>query len=421
MAEALVEGPQATDSFRDLLAHIYNNEAAQYGHRRKFEDAAALYQKALNLRQQLVKNNPDDDGYVTALARLEENLGHLAVDRGREDEARTWFETALAREEKLLEAPIYTLENKFYVALACRHLSNLERRAHNREAADNYLKKAIAHLREMRTKEPDVAQYPLELARCYANEADVLRDDGAKEKSLASYHRARELFESYVKLEPNVLRPQAELAAVLFQIARTQDFRDAPEDAILYYRKTIELRRRLLTANPKSTNYRMDLNGTLNNLASLLASLGQTDEALKLVEEAITLAQPVLKQHPNDLSAHRYLGNNYGVLGEVHRKAGRHKDALAAAEERRRIIVPIPDELLKSARDFAWVATPPKNPNGFSAEEKLAFSRAAERAVAVLQEAIQAGLRDRKQIDDQPAFKSLKNRSDFKEVMKMLP
>jgi tetratricopeptide (TPR) repeat protein len=198
----------------------------------ELNEALAAYQRALEIRERLVRDNPTVTEYQWGLADSHYSIGNLLCKTGEPNEALASYQRALEIQERLVR--------------------------------DN----------------PTVTEYQSGLASSHNNIGNLLSDTGELKEALAAYQRALEIQERLARDNPTVTEYQSAVGATLNNMAtldlENQRFGEARQKLV----KAIEFQQRALVGNPNQPVYRQFLGNHYINLAA--AAEGLKDGALLL-------------------------------------------------------------------------------------------------------------------------------------------
>ena len=95
--------------------------------------------------------------------------------------------------------------------------------------------------------------------------------------------------------------------------------------------RSIEIRRRVATENPRDPDYQKGLGTELMNCGYLLERTGRAAESMPLYNEARDLYERLIRDHP-DVADYRYrLSAVFRNIAGLHEKSGRIDEAFKAA------------------------------------------------------------------------------------------
>lgn len=165
--------------------------------------------------------------------------------------------------------------------------------------------------------------------------SQVGSDDAASEK----YLEALQLYETY--------SPEAKdrIANTLTNLANLSRWVGNTEDSKSYYDRAIQASR---SADLSKAKYREGLATALNDCANFYSSLGESDKAARLLDEAISMMESLCEEFPDDFAYAGSLSNSYGNRGNQFWSQGRRTEALAEYEKsvpiQRRLVLERPGD-----------------------------------------------------------------------------
>jgi tetratricopeptide (TPR) repeat protein len=279
------------------LSTIYNNLGIVLRDQGKLAEAMTYFQRALALDEKvLVSDDP-------ALATRLNNIGSVLRDQGKLAEAMTYFQRALALDEKSLGS------DNPAVATRLNNLASVLRDQGKLDEASTYLRRALS------IGETALGPDHPEVANLLSNLGGVLRDQGNSKEASVFFQRALTIGEKVLGPDhPMVANFLSNLGGVLRDQGRSQ------EAAVLFRRALAIDERALGPDHPTVAN-------RLSNLGSVLRDQGELEEAAALFHRALAIDEKALgRDHP---SAATVLNNLAGVYAQ--RKVGDEDANLRAA------------------------------------------------------------------------------------------
>ena len=256
------------------------------------EEAARYYEQALLIHREV----GDRVGEGTVL----NNLGKLAVDRGRKEEAARYYEQALliCRE----------VDNRSGEGTTLNNLGKLAVDRGRKEEAARYYEQALLIHREVGN---------------HAVEGITLNNLGSLADGLGRKEEAARYYEQALLILREV-GDRAGEGIALNNLGSLADDLGRKEEAARYYEQALLIHREV--------GDRAGEGNTLNNLGKLAKNLGRQEEAARHYEQALLIRREV-----GDRSGEAYTLNNLGTLayqrGEVEMAVQYLQQALAICEE----------------------------------------------------------------------------------------
>ncbi|MBO7566686.1 MAG: tetratricopeptide repeat protein [Bacteroidales bacterium] len=307
--EDLIENAAVWNLKKKFLAAVHNNLAVlQADNLEKYNSAKSNYEKAIEIREQLPKNDPE---YQNDLASAYNNLANLQKDHlGEYDSAKANYAKAISIREQL---PKDNPEYQNGLARIYRNLAILqENRLGDYASAKSNYEKAIEIREQLPKDNPEYQNY---LASAYNNLAD-LQDDhlGDFVSAKSNYEKAIEICDLLPKDNPKY---QNDLASAYNNLANLQqDHLGEYELSKSNYEKAIEILEQLPKDN---ATYQNDLARACNNLAVLQEiRLGDYDSAKANYEKAIAIGEQLPKDDPLYQDNFALWCSNLADLQKVH-------------------------------------------------------------------------------------------------------
>jgi serine/threonine protein kinase len=223
-----------------------------YAERGQFDEALQHYEKAGEMLEQLLKENPDNDGsrgYRTQLAHNEHMTGWLYYLRDRSDNALRFLEQARKNRER-------------FVAANSRHI-----------------------------------WWQRDLARTELCLGIVQYARGEPGEALALLDKARGRLELLVGDNPEVTDFQLALAEVRVALGKLKHEAGQQEEALWCFEEAGKACRKLLKDNPGVTQTQVTLAESYSGLGLVQQAKGRSDEARRLLEESWRTWQKLADGH----------------------------------------------------------------------------------------------------------------------------
>jgi tetratricopeptide (TPR) repeat protein len=437
----------AVSQYRDDLAKHLNNVGMMLARLDKGTEAETAYRKALAIHEKLAADFPDVPWYQQDLAKHHNNLGMLLAGLDKRAEAETAYRKALAIQEKL--AADFPVVPEYRGDLA-RSYNDLGQRLANlgqRQKAEAAYRQALAIQQKLVAESPAVSQYRVDLAGSHNNLGVLLKDLGKRPEAEEAYRRALAIQEKLVAESPAVPKYRQELAishSNLGKLLASLGKRPQAEEA---YRQALAIQEKLVAEFPAVADYRIELGGNQCDFGSILGANKELERAIEWYGKAIATLDDALRQVRSDDRPRQYLRNAYWGRALAYYELMRHAEAAAdwdkvaelsaeaerpqfrmnaAADHARAGQVDAAfldaEELAKNANAdtlynaacvFALAsAAPQSTPLSQATREKY-----AQRAVALLQQAVAKGWKNIEHMKKDDDLKSLRDREDFKKLL----
>jgi eukaryotic-like serine/threonine-protein kinase len=147
----------------------------------------------------------------------------------------------------------------------------------------------------------------------------------------------RDLSERLVRMEPQSVDYQLELAYAHSNLGTLEKQAGSLEAALVSFRKTLELNRALVARDAANQDWRFELAATHDLVGHTLLELGRLDEALPHFEANLAQRQALVRQDPENLKFRDFLGTAHDSLAVWQEDRGHIAESLAQVRASREI------------------------------------------------------------------------------------
>jgi tetratricopeptide (TPR) repeat protein/predicted Ser/Thr protein kinase len=422
-AAALASYEEATRVYGELLAAHPDDPVLQSGaatvfnslgdlHRAvgRISEALHCLERARDLQKDLVQRFPAVPKYRADLAVTYYHLGGLKIVLGQAPAAGELYRLAYDLQDRLVQEHPVNFRFQQELAATCRQLGA---HFHNKDfdEALRVLECGVGLLERLVAAEPGVASFKADLAATYRQTGHLYRDSGDRPKAIVFYDKALAVMENLVRQHPEVTNYRNDLAKSHFDRGAVLGKMAEHEKALAAFQAAAKLRLQLVKEYPTHMGYYCDLGLTLGNVGVSLYNLGRAEEALEMVRESIKQYQVAFAGAP-EVARHRgFLSGGYTQLASMAAKLGYTEEAVEAALVRKKLWPGKAAQLYGVAADLARAAKVRR------LDRRAATGKPAELAMAVLREAVEAGFDDGPRLRKDEAFATLRDRSDFQELL----
>jgi tetratricopeptide (TPR) repeat protein len=377
IAEALAQLDPGKTLWQDDLAITYSRLADALMAAGRRADALAFYRKALGISEKLAAAAPDDAGAHRRLAIDYARLGNAFSAESDRPQALAQYQTSLRILQRFGERDA---EWQWSLALAHGHVGDaLLLSARGEEALEEFRKQVdlmrkvvlakpldLRAQRNLATSYERVGRALLALGRTDeavdAQEADVRiaqevaasdpANVGRQADLSSSYEmyfqalraagraeQANDVLEKLVSIREKVARadPANSRAQLLLGIAYFLQGNSLVEKKNRPEALSIEIYRKLTLLDPDNIDWNNNLAVAYGAANRLLRQTGQLDEALKISDEEMKLAERVAAKAPDDPYYQRNLAVTYSARAQLLFELGRAEEALTYLDEGLRI------------------------------------------------------------------------------------
>ncbi|GLY50084.1 tetratricopeptide repeat protein [Lentzea sp. NBRC 102530] len=281
------------DGDQAALAMALTDLAARLGNIGRREQALIPAHRAIEIQEQLVGTDPDAN--LPRLAGTLTNLAHLLQEMGRSEQALIPARRSAEIWERLVEAdPVPHLPD---LATALNNLANTLAETGHREQALTAAERVLAIRESQAEANPD--GYLPDLATALSNLANHLLAAGRAGEALDAAERSVEIRERLVDSNADFHLPH--LAAVLTNLSLVMSQAGRRDESLVPARRAIDLFEKLAETN--SDVYLDLLARSLHNFSVVLGAAGQETESAIYAEQAVCLYQQLVAEDPDGYSA----------------------------------------------------------------------------------------------------------------------
>ena len=442
----LVEQFPPVPRYQSHLASVHNNLGNLLAELGKNEEAWNEFEAAYQLQKQLFKQNSAVLECQLLLALIHKSRGGLLLDLGKNEQAWTEFDAACGILKQLVEQfPV----RRYQRLLGNMHnvLGHLLARLEKNEEAWAEFDAARGILKQLVEQFPVVSAYQIELAGAHHNLAKLLCDIGKTEEARAEYETALELLKQLVKQFPAEPGCQNLLASSHNNLGNLLIRLEKNEEAWVELKAACEIWKQLVEQLPAVIEYQIQLGGVYCNFGRHLSNEGNPAESLKWLDLAIQTLKLVHERNPGNFYARAFLRNSHSVRYKAYDRLEMPAEALtdcnrtielsAPAEQayhraRRAVLELHVGQIAEAAAEVAELTNGPNWPAdewyNFACVYAVASATIAERqqeysdrAMECLTNAVVAGWTSAVQIANDSDFDPLREREDFKRLVRSLP
>jgi tetratricopeptide (TPR) repeat protein/tRNA A-37 threonylcarbamoyl transferase component Bud32 len=406
-------------------------------------EAEKEFDQAIAIHEKLAADFPEVTDHRARLAESHHNLGFLLAEVGRWSEARRHYDQALAIQEKLAAELPEVTQYRNGVAVSHSNLGRLLAAQEKPHEAEEQYRRALALLERLAAEFPAVPDYRLDEASSRNDLGKLLRGLGRQAEAEKELRQARPILEELVADFPNVPDYRRSLAFShnsRGELLADLGYRTQAEKEV---GKSVALLEKLATDFPAVPDYRIRLGGSYGNLGNLIMTADHPADSLEWFQKAIDTLRPVHEQEPRNVKARQFLRDSHKwramAYGSLQRWAEAEKDwnraiDLSPADQQPGVRASRAVSLAKAdrlAEAIAGVAELTRSGTGNAAQwfdfacvysvasGKIADKKGeyADRAMELLQKAVQAGWTNAAHIEQDHDLDALRDRAEFKKLI----
>jgi serine/threonine protein kinase len=407
-------------------------------------DAEDLLSRAVAESSGLLREDPKEPKYRSDSAIHLRNLGSHYLQVGRWNDSMERLSAARELVEGLAkEFP--DVDHHRTTLAACHHAMGLvEKNRKNLSEAELHFRRAIQIKGSSAPSQLDTPSTQSTLAKYHANLGKVLCEMKRLKEGVAQMRAGLVIEQRLAAQFPSRPDHRSSVAETLLNLSQhVGDLGDRIEEKRLLT-SAVETFERLAADHPNAPDFQMNLAGAYCNLGIILRKEGKPIEAIGLYDKAVALLEPQVKGGRKNATAVRNLLNCFGNRGEANESASLWE--AAAADYLRVVEFVSPEEARGYRIDASYCFAKAGNAKAALVElEKVGDSAAlsplntylrarthalmanlepsqrerfARLAMTGLEQAVNGGLKNAGQRLQDGALASLRERDDFKKLLK---
>ena len=253
-------------------------------------DAARVhYERALELRREMLQRNPD----FRSLAQVLGNLGILDGMQNRFDDARQHLQGALEIYRQLAQQdPAGHLHNVASVASTLDNLGNVDDFQHRLDDARQDDGEALQIYRGLARHDPD--EYLAILARTLNKVANVAKIQNQAGEACDRYEEALNIYRQLMPQDPHTYQPQ--MVEILMNLGFLERSQKQTEKAYSHFQEALEIDRRLAQQDPGK--YLPEMVSKALNLGNFAMEQNRMEDAHPPYDEAVRIYRLLVQQNP---------------------------------------------------------------------------------------------------------------------------
>jgi tetratricopeptide (TPR) repeat protein len=281
------------------------------------EQALRAYAAAIGVRKRLAEQAPDTTEFQRTLANTYMNIGLVKKEKADLAEARKSMEQAQRIRENLLAAGQDDAKLRRDYAMGCFNLAMLACASHDVDAAQAALEKARQLFAALvQGARPDIdASYML--AVCCRKQADILCDKKRYDEALGLYAQSRDVLEQLAEKNPTVTEYQVGAAEVFISIAQIEREQGKSDKSLAAFDRAASLLAPLVNDLAEDARYRRNLIVALCTIGELHPEPKRRGEVLHVLEVLHEHLRRIVAQSPNAAIARGQFEMTKAAIGHL--------------------------------------------------------------------------------------------------------
>ena len=342
LLEPLISTDPGTGSRRRELSLVLLNIAQIQSEQGQTQEAIETLQKVLESQARLAAENPKDLDPRITMARAHGLLGQLlTLQPDKSEPALESYQKAVEYREEVVRERPELADQTYLLAMDLGDLNVTQQMTGKLDSALKSLHKALEILEQLNRRYPGILNYQGGLANTYNLMSDLNRRRGEPSESLAYAEKARAILNRLVAEHPKDVYSRIDLGKTYNNIGRLHQQSGDPAEALRSFQRVVDLYEGLPDLDPRNSyNLSCNLalcipligaeNGTQGTLVADKLSKGDRfrrekygDRAIQLLRRAIQggFLNRELLETDADLNALRQRADFQDLINEVEKQS----------------------------------------------------------------------------------------------------
>jgi serine/threonine protein kinase/tetratricopeptide (TPR) repeat protein len=297
--------------------------------------ARASYQKALAIRQALVKKNPSSIEDRRDLSVIYMRIGELEWRTGETKPALEAYQQGIRIGEALLGADQLDLPASRELWRGYRNLAYTQATAGDFATGLETLRKGKALGERLLAAHPEDPDLRHDMSATLTYEGRAQGEMGDLAGALETFQKALAIDEQLAAAEPNSVMFKKSVALSYMDIGDVYNHMDNARAAADSYRRGYAMMEQVAAADPADAQAQRNVASAQINLGRALVRLNQYDEALQAEQRAIAIYERIATMEPGNGFAQAEVAYSRIQLTYALAKAGKGAQALEVGEQAR--------------------------------------------------------------------------------------
>jgi serine/threonine protein kinase/tetratricopeptide (TPR) repeat protein len=404
--------------YRLELANNYGDLGRLREWQHRIAEAEAAYRRALDIKEQLAAGPGAAPMYHQELARGRARLGSTLRMQEKYAEAETLYRRALDAQQSQGDEVPATPRDRDGLASTYHGLGIVLAELRREAEAEVAFRRAVDVRKRLADDFPKALEYRRHLATAYSDLGYFLRRQGKDAESEGPYRQALDLRKKLIAEGGAAPRYLQELAGSHDNLGDVLRVTNRPKEAESAWRDALALWERLAADRPQAPDYQNGLGGTLRNLATLHNQRREFAAAVPLLERARPHFQAALKASPKNPEFRLGYRDHLLTLAQSRLGLADHARLAATADELAGFgYEPAKDTYAAAGMLARCASLAREGPRLDEAKRKELALGYADRALALLRQALDRGFKDAAHMKADPDLEPLRERTEFTKLL----
>jgi eukaryotic-like serine/threonine-protein kinase len=287
------------------------------------EPALTSYLKSKEITEQLYSENPENLGFLKALAKADMSVGSIYLTKGDFPNALENYRQSSTLYEKLAKNESEYIEALYGLAQVSRYFGFVYSRQGNTEKALESFQDCLAKYQELTAKSPNEKKYQSGLSAAYNKIGDEYFHRNDFQKSLENHQKTFQIDSAILESEPNNVRFKRNTIIGLSRLSKDYlNLNDLP-NAFEASKKALAMQSEIADSDKQNMQFRSELGAYHIIHANIQSNIGDAKNAEENALTSIKILDELVEKNPTEGAAKAELGLAYSTTAEIFEKSGK--------------------------------------------------------------------------------------------------
>ncbi len=297
------------------------------------EGAAKSYEKALNIRQKLYDQQPNNLKAMSDLASSLAKTSEIQRQVGTSEQVKQYFQKSLKLREEILRRNPEDFEARKNMAIALKGKGLLFYTDAKYKEAVRYYTRANEINKKLLQEQPRSLEVAENFAYMYVYFGEAQGWDNDLEAAEISLQKALDLLTPLAENNPNNQNFQRNLMLAYSKKAASTIETENYEKALQEYSKAVMIAENILKVDPQNFRAKWDVVIMKKHLADATAYAGKPQESINILKTILERAEEISKADRNNPKNLYEIANIRFKMGEAYYDLKEYESALSAFEK----------------------------------------------------------------------------------------
>ncbi|MBI3861219.1 MAG: tetratricopeptide repeat protein [Planctomycetia bacterium] len=290
----------------------------------------ATYQRACEIAEEIVHENPNDSKSLRDLSLAFDSLGNVLLRLDKVEAARDAYLRALEIDERLAQVNPRDIQLQRGLSVSHSRMGNVLLRLNKLDASREAHLRGLQIAEELARSHPDDLQIQRSLSLSYNKIGDVYLRLNDLQAAREAYRQAMEIRQRLAESDPDSTQSQRDLAISHGKLGDVFLRLNQLSEAQNAYRRALQIDKQLAREHPRDSQTQRDLSVSHGKMGDVSLRLDRIDEARDSYNRALTIDKRLAKASPSDSRAQRDLADSLTKIGDVFQRLNKKSEAQAS-------------------------------------------------------------------------------------------